>query len=256
MADTVSGARRVNQIADVAVRKRLAELAHFSRNSAIAELVASIGHEINQPLGAIAANSETLELLLRSPAPDLAELRKIASDILRDSQRAAEIIRHLRTLERRSAFKLSEVDLAEPVQDAVHFLSTLAVNANISSSIAPTPLPVKADVVQLHQAIMSLITNAMDAMSGVPTDQAMVFVLTRRIDNCAILSVFDRGPGVPPDKLAEIFKPFFSTKESRMGMGLSIAKTVAEGHGGQIWAENDPKGGAAFHISLPLSTIH
>jgi len=252
MAEMVRGA----QIADVEVRKRLAELAHFIRHSVCGELVASIAHEINQPLGAIVTNSETLKIMLQSPAPDLAEVREIVVDILRDGQRAADVIRHLRNFEKRSTFELKNVDLAEPVRDTIHFLSPLAVNANISSSIAPIPLPVKADVVQLHQAIMSLVANAMDAMSDSTVEQPMVFVATGRMDNSAKVSVFDRGPGIPPDKLREIFTPFFSTKKGRIGMGLSIARTIIKAHGGQIWAENVPTGGAALHISLPLATVH
>lgn len=255
MAEATAGAGRTNHIADAQVRERLAELSHFNRHSVVGELVASVAHEINQPLAAVVTNSETLNLLLQSPAPDLAEMREIAAELLRDGERAANVIRHLRNFEKRSTFEFTNVDLAEPVQDAVHFLSALAVNANISSAIAPIPLPVKANVVQLHQAIMNLIVNAMDSMSNSSAAQRMVFVATERMDNSAKVSVFDRGPGVPPDKLKEIFAPFFSTKEGRMGMGLSIARTIVEAHGGQIWAENVPTGGAAFHIGLPLATF-
>jgi signal transduction histidine kinase len=255
MAEMGSDAARANQIADFAVRQRLAELAHFSRHSMVGELVASIAHEINQPLGAIVANSETLEVLLQSPAPDLTELREIAADILRDSQRAGDVIRNLRNVERRPTFELTNVDLAEPVQDTIRFLSALAVNGTISCSLAPIPLPVKANVVQLHQAIMSLVTNAMDAMLDSSVEQRMVFVATERIGNSAKVSVFDKGPGIPPDKLKEVFAPFFSTK-NRVGMGLSIARTIIDAHCGQIWAENVPNGGAVFHISLPLVIVH
>jgi signal transduction histidine kinase len=233
----------------------LAELAHFGRHSVVGELVASIAHEINQPLGAIITNSETLEVLLQSPAHDLTEMREIAADIRSDSYRAADVIQHLQNFLKRSTFELRNVDLAEPVQDTIHFLSALAVNANINCSIAPIPLPVKANVVQLHQAIMSLISNAMDAMSDLSVDQRKVLVATERTDNSAKVSVFDKGPGIPPDKLKEIFAPFFSTKKERMGMGLSIARTIIEAHGGQIWAENVPAAGAAFHIRLPLATF-
>lgn len=254
MADVVAGAGRADRNTEVWLRQRLAELTHLGRHSAVGELVASIAHEINQPLAAIVTNSETAKVLLQSSAPDLTELKEIAADILRDGRRAADVILHLQDFLKRSSFELRDVDLAEPVQDAIHFLSALAVNANIRSSIATIPLPVKANVVQLHQAIMSLITNAMDAMSDLSVDQREVLVATGRTDNSAKVSVFDRGPGVPPDKHKEIFSPFFSTKKGRMGMGLSTARTIIEAHGGRIWAENAPTGGAVFHIGLPLAT--
>ena len=103
---------------------------------------------------------------------------------------------------------------------------------------------------------MSLLTNAIDAMSDSPADQAMVFLATERVGNFAKLSVLDKGPGIPREKLTEIFAPFYSTKKDRMGMGLTIARTIVEEHGGRIEAENAPNGGAAFYILLPLATIH
>ena len=260
MAKVAAGARRADPrssvtAVEVQLRQRLAELAHSSRYSVVSELAATIAHEINQPLGAIVTNTETLEALLQSPAPDLTELRKIAADIRSDSQRAADVIRHLRDSLKGSTLELREVDLAEPVRDAIQFFLALAVarNDNVSSSIAPMPLPVKGNVVQLHQAILSLILNAMDAMSDLPVDQRKVLVTTERMDNFAKVSVFDRGPGIPPEKLKKIFDLFFSTRK-KMGMGLSIARTIIEAHDGQIWAENVAEGGAVFHIRLPLAT--
>ena len=242
---------------EVQLRQRLAEVARSCRYSVAGELTATIAHEINQPLGAILANSETLEAMLQSPAPDLMELREIAADIRRDSQRAADVIRHLRNLLKKSTLELREIDLTEQVRDAIHFFSALAVarNANVSSSIGPMPLPVKGNAVQLHQVILNLVVNAMDAMSDLPVDQRKVSITTERMENSAEVSVSDTGSGIPPDKLKEIFAPFFSTKEEGMGMGLSIARTIIEAHGGQIWAENVPAGGAVFRIRLPLATF-
>ena len=239
------------------LRQRLAEVARSCRYSVAGELTATIAHEINQPLGAILANSETLEAMLQSPAPDLMELREIAADIRRDSQRAADVIRHLRNLLKKSTLELREIDLTEQVRDAIDFFSALAVarNANVSSSIGPMPLPVKGNAVQLHQVILNLVVNAMDAMSDLPVDQRKVSITTERVENSAEVSVSDTGSGIPPDKLKEIFAPFFSTKQEGMGMGLSIARTIIEAHGGQIWAENVPAGGAVFRIRLPLATF-
>ena len=239
---------------EVQLRQRLAEVARSCRYSVAGELTATIAHEINQPLGAILTNSETLEEMLQSPAPDLMEVREIAADIRRDSQRAADVVRHLRNFFERSTLQLMKIDLNEPVRDAIHFYSTLVVarNANISSSIE-MPLPVKGNVVQLHQVFLNLIVNAMDAMSDLPVDQRRISIATERVKNSAEVSISDTGPGIPPDTLKEVFAPFFSTKKEGMGMGLSIARTIIETHGGQIWAENVPGGGAVFYIRLPLS---
>ena len=143
-------------------------------------------------------NTETLEALLQSPAPDLTELRKIAADIRSDSQRAADVIRHLRDSLKGSTLELREVDLAEPVRDAIQFFLALAVarNDNVSSSIAPMPLPVKGNVVQLHQAILSLIVNAMDAMSDLPVDQRKLAIATARGKFCGGFR-FRQGTGRP-----------------------------------------------------------
>lgn len=247
--------RRRRQLAEVQVRHRLAELARSNRYSLAGELAATIAHEINQPLGAILTNAELLETMLQAPAPDLAELRKIASDIRYDDRRAADVILHLRNLLKKSSIELKEVDLNVPVQDAIHFFSTLAVarNANMIGPTATEPLAIKGNVVQLHQVVLNLIVNAMDAMSGLPADQRRLEIATARVENSAQVSVSDAGPGVPPEKLKEIFAPFFSTKEEGMGMGLSIARTIVEAHGGEIWADNKPGGGAIFRVRLPLS---
>ena len=140
---------RRRQFVEVQLRQRLVELAHSNRYSLAGELAANIAHEINQPLSAILANSETLEAMLQSPTPDLSELKEIAADIRRDDQRAADVIRELRSLLKRYPPELKDIDLNEPVREAVHFLSTLAVarNTELNSSVAPTPLPVKGNLI-------------------------------------------------------------------------------------------------------------
>ena len=212
-------------------------------------------HEINSPLGAVLTNAETLEAVLQSEEPDLNELRVIAADIRRDTQRAADVIRHLRNLLQKSNLELKVLDLTEPVREAIQFYSALAVarHADVRSSIAAMPLPVKGNAVLLHQVAMSLIVNAMDAMSDSPKDQRKLEIVTLQRGTTAELSISDTGPGIPPDKLKEIFDPFFSTKEGGMGLGLSIVRTIVEAHDGQIWAENRSGGGAVFRVRFPLA---
>jgi C4-dicarboxylate-specific signal transduction histidine kinase len=120
---------------------------------------------------------------------------------------------------------------------------------------AALPLPIRGDQIQLQQVIMNLIVNAMDAMSGMPSGERKIKVSTARDGNSACLSVSDVGPGVPVEKLKQVFEPFFTTKAQGMGMGLSIARTIVEAHGGQISAENLARRGVAFHIRLPLAEL-
>lgn len=237
------------------VRQRLAELARAHRYSVARELAATIAHEINQPLGAMLTNADTLETLLRVPAPEMTELRAIASDIRRDSKRAAGVVRHLLNLLTKSNLEFTEIDLSQPAQDAIHFFSALAISRNtqLGCSIASAPLPVKGNVVQLHQVILSLIVNAMDAMSGMAVDKCKLEIATVRAESSAMVLVSDTGPGIASERLHQIFEPFYSTREQGMGLGLSIARTIIEGHGGNIWAENKAGNGAVFYVRLPLS---
>lgn len=117
----------------------------------------------------------------------------------------------------------------------------------------PTPLPIKGDEIQLQQVVLNLIVNAMDAMASIPPAKRRITVSTARDGNSAYLSVTDAGPGIPVDRLKEVFEPFFTTKREGMGMGLSIARTIVEAHGGQLWAENEAGRGATFRVRLPLA---
>jgi len=247
--------QRRRRYAEVQSRQRMSELARINRFSTAGELTASIAHEINQPLGAIQTNAETMELMLRSPSPDIDEIKEITADIRRDQERASEVIRRLRSMLRRAPFELSDIDLNELVRETEDFLSALAVSRQVelSSSIAPMPLPIRADHIQLQQVILNLIVNAMDAMADMPKAERKIVIRTARIDRFAEVSVSDTGPGIPPDKAKQVFKPFFTTKAQGMGIGLSIARTIIEAHSGRIWADNQTTGGAVFHISLPLA---
>ena len=247
--------RRID--AEVQSRKRSAELAHINRFSTAGELTATIAHELNQPLGAMLTNIETAELMVKSPAPDLQEIGEILADIRRDDVRASEVIGRLRSLLKKVPFELKDIDLNDVAEETVRFLSALAIarEVDLISLVLPTPLPIKGDQVQLQQVILNLIVNAMDAMSGVPSVERRIKVSTARDGDSACLSVSDVGPGIPVDQLKQVFEPFFTTKPQGMGMGLSIARTIVEAHGGQLSAENEAGRGATFRIRLPLAPL-
>ena len=239
----------------VEAARRSAELAHFNRYSTAGELTASIAHEINQPLGAILTNAETLQLILKSPAPDLNEIGEIVDDIRRDDQRASAVIQGLRSMLKKAPSEIKDVDLNEIVRNTTLILSPFATvrKFDLKSVIFSEPLPIKGDQVQVQQVLVNLIVNAADAMSDVPRAERTVAISSVRDDNLAEVSVSDTGPGIGRDKLKTVFEPFFSTKSQGMGLGLSIARRIVETHNGLIWAENKIGGGAVFRFRLPLS---
>jgi signal transduction histidine kinase len=246
---------RRRQIAEVQSRQRMAELAHVNRFSTAREFTASIAHEINQPLGSILTNAETAQAILRSPTPDIAELDEIVTDIVQDDRRAAEVIRRMRSLLKKTPFELKDLNLNDLVGETIEFLSSLAVGRKVEllSRITSEALPILGDRVQLQQVILNLVVNGIDAMKDSPSDQRSISIRTSRVGEFAALSVSDRGPGIPEDKLKAVFDPFFTSKSEGMGMGLAIARTIIDAHRGVIWAENRDHGGASFRIKLPIS---
>jgi signal transduction histidine kinase len=246
--------RRRRQFAEVQSRQRMAELAHVNRFSTAGELTASIAHEINQPLGAILTNAETADEILKSPTPDIAELKEIVKDILQDDRRAGEVIRRMRSLLKKAPFELKNIDLIDLVRETVEFLSALAIERKVElvSMITQNALPIVGDRVQLQQVILNLVVNGIDAMKDTPAEYRIISIRTSRVEKFAELSVSDLGPGIPEDKLKKVFEPFYTSKSGGMGMGLSIARTIIEAHNGLIWAKNRDHGGASLQIRLPL----
>ena len=245
---------RRRQLAEVQARQLMAELAHVNRFSTAGELTASIAHEINQPLGSILTNAETADAILKSPTPDIAELKDIVNDILQDDRRASEVIRRMRSLLTKAPFELKRLDLNDVARETVEFLSTLAVarKVELTSFITPNALPILGDRIQLQQVILNLVVNGIDAMKDTPAENRIISIRTSRVEEFARLSVSDRGPGIPEDKLKEIFEPFYTNKADGMGMGLSICRSIIEAHHGLIWAKNRNHCGATFRIRLPL----
>jgi signal transduction histidine kinase len=148
---------------------------------------------------------------------------------------------------------VKNIDLNDLVRETVEFLSALAIaQVELVSVITLDALPILGDRIQLQQVILNLVVNGIDAMKDTPVENRIINIRTSRVETFAELSVSDRGPGIPEDKLKEVFEPFYTSKVQGMGMGLSIARTIIEAHHGLIWAKNRDHGGASFRIRLPL----
>ncbi|WP_349628021.1 sensor histidine kinase [Bradyrhizobium lablabi] len=247
--------RHMRRHAEVESRKRMTELAHVNRRATTGELSSSIAHELNQPLGAILTNAETAELILKSDNPDLGEIREILADIKRDDQRAGEVLRRLRGFLKRTPFETRDIDLNEIMSEAFKFMSVQASARNVALYLqtAPNALRIRGDPIHLQQVILNLVVNSMDAVATMPYGRTVIGRTELNGGSSAVVSISDSGPGIPADELSRVFDPFFTTKDQGMGIGLSIARTIVLAHRGQIWAENQHGGGAAFHFTLPLA---
>ena len=236
-------------------RQQLAEVVRLNRLSTAGELSASIAHELRQPLSAILMNSEEADVILNSKTPNITELKAIVNDIKRDDRRASEVITRLGRLFRRIPNETQDVDLNDVVREVFGFLSWLAAARQITLSTSfaqPAPL-VRGDAIQLQQVILNLLMNAMDAIRDAKSRQRTIVGRTAVLDRrFAEVSIEDSGPGIPAGTEEEIFQPFFTTKESGMGMGLALVRTIVENYGGQIGAETREQGGAIIRFTLPL----
>ena len=238
-----------------ALRQR-AELAHVSRVSVMGELSASMAHELNQPLTAILSNTQAAQRFLAADKLDRVEFDEILKDIVHDTTRARDVIRHLRALVKKSGREFVRVDVNEIIGQVVGFLHGDIVGRNVTvTQELPPELPlVLGDRTQLQQVLLNLLLNAFDAVSANRVPDRRVTVLTAMASSEMVrVAVRDGGVGIPADKLEEIFQPFFTTKTEGLGMGLSVSRSIIESHGGRLSAENNPGPGATFSFTLPVA---
>ncbi|MGH2435150.1 MAG: two-component system sensor histidine kinase StyS [Pseudomonas sp.] len=235
------------------------ELARVMRVTAMGELVASITHELNQPLAAMVANSHACRRWLNSNPPNLKEGVASMEAVVRDSQRAAEVVLRLRKFMRRGENQQELLDLSGLVEEVLDYVRESLVMQNISlQTMLPTELPmVLADRVQLQQVVLNLVLNAIEAIQAAsPSVPRLTLRICRRPDVGLLqLEVEDNGCGVPPSQTERIFEPFYTTKNHGMGMGLAICRTILEAHGGQLNLipppDNGSSSGSVFQVVLP-----
>lgn len=224
-------------------------LSRAAQAAGLAELSASIAHEVNQPLAAIVANSHALQRWLSADPPNLERATATGSRIVRDANAAAEVVSRIRALFRQSDATRRRTDIAQLAAEARDLLAEEALRRGtaIVLDFSPSLSPLQLDRVQIQQVLVNLMRNGLEAMarSARPVLQVTAF----EVPGAVQVEISDNGPGIDfPDR---VFEPFFTTKPDGMGMGLAICRSIVEAHGGRLWAEANESGGARLCFTLP-----
>jgi len=243
------------QQAEQRVQELQSELIHVSRLSAMGEMASALAHELNQPLTAIINYAQTARgVVERRSGEGNGGLVSLLEKTVEQADRAGQIIRRLRQF-----IAKGETDRAlEDINAVVEEASALALVGTKGKGIAARRVlgkglpPVLLDKIQIHQVITNLIRNSVDALDGVK--QREIVISTRRAGQDSIeIRVADTGPGLAPEVADRLFQPFVTTKPTGLGIGLSICRSIVDGHGGRIFASDNPDGGTIFHVRLPTA---
>lgn len=243
--------------AELEAQRLRQDLAHIGRVSAMGELTASLAHELNQPLTAILSNAQAAQRLLAADVVNLDEIREILSDIVDDDKRAGDVIRRLRGLLRKGDLEFVSLDLNEIAGEVAWLMRNDIVTRNVTMSLElAADLPrVRGDRVQLQQVVLNLVLNGLEAMGGPHTGDRTLVIRTAQDGAAAVrLAVQDSGTGIDDASVERMFQPLHTTKAEGLGMGLAIARTIVEAHGGRLAAANNAHRGATFHFTLPVGT--
>ena len=235
------------------LRQAQADLAHINRVTTMGELTASLAHEIKQPITAAAINAKTCLRWLERDAPDLPEAREAASRLVSDVTRAADIISRITFLFKKETLQRELVDVDQLIREMIVLLRTEAARYSISihSDLAKDLPRVMADRIQLQQVLMNLMLNGIEAMKDMGAAGELTIKSRQAGNGQLLISVSDTGVGLPAKQADQIFNAFFTTKVQGTGMGLSISRSIAESHGGRLWAADNSPRGASFYLSLP-----
>jgi PAS domain S-box-containing protein len=253
ISSDVTAAVRADQ-AEEALQQARAELAHVARVTTLGELTASITHEINQPVGAVVINADAGLQWLAAEPPDLDEVRHALERIVKEGNRASQVIRRVHALVKKTPTLKDRLDINETIREVIALTQSevhrhrIALETRLSSDLKC----VLGDRIQLHQVILNLIINAIEAMSGDGEGPRNLEVISERDGADGVLvAVLDCGPGLVAGQLDRLFDAFYSTKPDGMGMGLAISRSIVEAHGGRLWATANVPKGAIFQFTLP-----
>ncbi|MFN3883531.1 MAG: sensor histidine kinase [Rhodocyclaceae bacterium] len=252
----------MGSVVDITERKRVAELARqqeerlqaSARLITMGEMASSLAHELNQPLAAISSYATGCRNLIAAGAPQ-SEIDGAIAKCQEQARRAGRILRRIYEFVRRQEPKNEPCDIGLLLADLITFLESDArrLQVRIQRDIAPDLPALQADRILLGQAILNLMKNGIEAMSETDAASRVLTVRAAAYDKQLRISVADRGCGLTPDTAAQLFEPFYTTKQEGLGVGLKICRSVVEAHHGRLWFEANPEGGTIFHIALPFS---
>jgi PAS domain S-box-containing protein len=240
--------------ASEALQRAQADLAHVTRVATLGELAASIAHEVNQPLAAIVADANASLNWLAAADPDLDKVRDALTAVVNDGHRAAHVIQRIRQLVTKTDPQRARVDVNDVIRDVLPLVRSEVRSHAVSFrlDLAPVLPPVLGDRIQLHQVLINLVMNGIEAMASVDDRPRTLVIRSQPLEGDQVLVVVeDAGVGIDPQKVDQLFSAFFTSKLGGMGMGLSISRSIIEGHGGRLWATPNATHGATFQFALP-----
>ena len=252
-----------NSIVRRQMKRRIAqtqlELAHLGRVAVMAELASVVAHELEQPLTAVVGNAQAIRTLLEAEKPDVVEADEALKDVIDAAMRVSEIIKRQRGLLQKSAdLQMRPVDLNELVRNVEFFIRAEAkqTGTKIVFEFSPGLGETLGDAVQLQQVILNMARNGMQAMREQPREKRTLQVRTASRDGESIVSVIDAGPPIDDIALDKMFEPFYTTKASGLGMGLSISRSILDSHRGRIWASRNVGDGLTVQFAIPKMSRH
>jgi signal transduction histidine kinase len=219
------------------------------------EFAASLAHEILHPIATARNNARAGMRFLEMRPSNLTEVKEALNCIVRDADRAKEIVGRMRDHMKKAPPRRERFDLNEAIREVIATVRSAIVDQNrisVSTLLMDGLIPVRADRVQLQQVVLNLVLNSVEAISSVEKGPRDLSISTQHVGSRDILvAVQDSGPGIDPDRLEQVFAPFYTTKSSGIGMGLPICRSIITAHGGRLWAEANRPRGATFQFTLP-----